>query len=63
MEYIDEQLGVTSKTLAEFIFDLIKKSQSVMDFENKLKENDAEIPDDIVNSLYALITNLIPQKF
>ncbi len=34
-----------------------------MDFENKLKENDAEIPDDIVNSLYALITNLIPQKF
>lgn len=60
MEQLDEQMGVTSKTLAEFIYDLIKKSKSVMDFENKLKENDADIPNDIVNSLYAQITKLIP---
>ena len=55
-------MGVTSKTLAEFIYDLIKRSKSVMDFENKLRENDADIPSDIVNSLYAQITKLIPFK-
>ena len=56
-------MGVSSKILAEYVYDLIKKSKSVMDFENKLKENDAEIPNDIVNNLYAQITKLIPQKY
>lgn len=56
-------MGVSSKTLAEFIYDLIRRSKSVMDFENKLRENDADIPNDIVNNLYAHITKLIPSKY
>lgn len=63
MEETDELMGITNKTLAEFIYDMIKISKSVMDFEIKLKENDADIPNDIINSLYAKITKFIPNKY
>eukprot|EP00351_Strombidinopsis_sp_SopsisLIS2011_P001165 CAMPEP_0116888216 /NCGR_PEP_ID=MMETSP0463-20121206/23081_1 /TAXON_ID=181622 /ORGANISM="Strombidinopsis sp, Strain SopsisLIS2011" /LENGTH=87 /DNA_ID=CAMNT_0004552445 /DNA_START=22 /DNA_END=285 /DNA_ORIENTATION=+ len=51
------------KTLAEFVLDLAKKSETVNDFQSKLEENGAEFEIELINSIYAYVTKMLPGLF
>ena len=61
----DRELGIKDKVLAEFILNLAKQSQGVDQFHGKLEENDSadELGIDLINSIYALVTRLLPSAF
>ena len=57
---LEEEIGLRDKTLSEFVLTLARDSKSVNDFEKALEENGAEFTIDLINSLYAMITRLLP---
>ena len=61
----DRELGVKDKVLAEYILDLAKSSRGVNQFIDKLNENGSadELGVDLINSIYALVTRLLPHAF
>ena len=61
----DRELGVKDKILAEYILDLAKSSHGVKEFIDKLNENGSadELGIDLINSIYALVTRLLPHAF
>ena len=61
----DRELGVKDKVLAEYILDLAKSSRGVNQFHDKLNENGQadELGIDLINSIYALVTRLLPHAF
>ena len=63
MSEMDQSLQIRDKTLAEFILDLAKASTSVMNFEKKLEENGAEFSIELISTMYALITKMLPECF
>ena len=63
MSDIDTSIGVKDKVLAEFVLDLAKKSASVAQFEKLLEEYEAEFSIDLVNSIYATVTRMLPEHF
>ena len=60
MLHLEKEIGVKDKTLAEFVLSLARKSTNVADFEKMLDSNEADFPIDLINSLYAMITRVIP---
>ena len=59
---LDAHLGVSDKTLAEFIIDLAQKHPELGAFRAALDENGAEFPSSFASSLLALITKMMPKK-
>ena len=59
---LDNHLGVSDKTLAEFIIDLAKKNPELPAFRAALDENGAEFPQSFAQSLLALIQRLMPKE-
>lgn len=60
---LDNHLGVSDKTLAEFIIDLAQQhSDSVPAFRAALDENGAEFPASFAASLHALVQKMTPKK-
>lgn len=55
---LDNHLGMSDKTLADFIIHLAKESNSLSKFQSKLNENGAEFPEALTSSLYRIITSL-----
>ncbi|KAK2398269.1 RNA helicase [Trifolium repens] len=59
---LESHTGTGDKVLAEFITDLGHSSESVEEFDAKLKENGAELPDYFVRTLLTIIHAILPPK-
>ena len=59
---LDNHLGLSDKTLAEFIIHLEEGTTSCAAFEAKLKANGAEFPSALAQSLFRLIQQMKPAK-
>ncbi|CAE6067886.1 unnamed protein product [Arabidopsis arenosa] len=59
---LETHLGSAEKVLAEFIIDLGRHSETVDEFDKKLKEEGAEMPDYFVRSLLTTIHGIYPPK-
>ncbi|KAL1210055.1 putative pre-mRNA-splicing factor ATP-dependent RNA helicase DEAH5 [Cardamine amara subsp. amara] len=59
---LETHLGSADKTLAEFIIDLGRKSETVDEFDKKLKKAGAEMPDYFVRSLLTVIHGIYPPE-
>ena len=55
---LENNLGISEKTLSEFIIDLAKGKKSVKDFKAALDANDAEFPMSLVETLWGIIQRL-----
>lgn len=60
---MDRSLSLKDKTLAEFVLDLAKKSETVDIFQSSLEENGAEFEIELVNTIYAYVTKMLPDLF
>jgi hypothetical protein len=63
MSEMDQALSIRDKVLAEFILNLAKRSTSVMHFEQLLEENEADFSIELISTMYALITKMLPEHF
>ena len=59
---LDAHLGVSDKTLAEFIIDLAQKHPELGAFRAALDENGAEFPASFASNLLALVAKMMPKK-
>ena len=59
---LDNHVGVSDKTLAEFIVHLSKKAKSVDDFKAKLSANGADFDHSFVENLQHIIQRMAPAK-
>ncbi|KAL4563815.1 hypothetical protein LXL04_027861 [Taraxacum kok-saghyz] len=59
---LESHLGFGDKVLAEFITEIGRKCQTVDEFDSKLKENGAEMPDYFVHTLLKIIHAILPPK-
>ena len=59
---LESHLGFGDKVLAEFITEIGQKCQTVDEFDSKLKENGAEMPDYFVHTLLKIIHAILPPK-
>ncbi|KAF3321112.1 putative pre-mRNA-splicing factor ATP-dependent RNA helicase [Carex littledalei] len=57
---LESHVGVADKVLAEFITELGRSSTSVSEFDKKLKENGADMPDYFVRTLLTIIHAILP---
>ena len=63
MNEMERALEIRDKVLAEFVLDLAKNSKTVMEFEKQLETNGAEFSVELISSMYALITKMLPECF
>lgn len=59
---LETHVGCGDKVLAEFITELGRKSETVEEFDAKLKENGAEMPDYFVRTLLTIIHAILPPR-
>ncbi|PPD85217.1 hypothetical protein GOBAR_DD17877 [Gossypium barbadense] len=59
---LESHVGFADKVLAEFITDMGRHSNTVDEFDAKLKENGAELPDYFVRTLLTIIHAILPPK-
>ncbi|KVH93972.1 probable pre-mRNA-splicing factor ATP-dependent RNA helicase DEAH5 [Cynara cardunculus var. scolymus] len=59
---LESHLGFGDKVLAEFITEIGRKCGTVDEFDSKLKENGAEMPDYFVRTLLKIIHAILPPK-
>ncbi|XP_041021347.1 probable pre-mRNA-splicing factor ATP-dependent RNA helicase DEAH5 [Juglans microcarpa x Juglans regia] len=59
---LETHLGFGDKVLAEFITELGRDCETVDEFDAKLKENGAEMPDYFVRTLLTIIHAILPPK-
>ncbi|KAL3644364.1 hypothetical protein CASFOL_012296 [Castilleja foliolosa] len=59
---LETHLGFGDKVLAEFITEMGRNCEIVDDFDSKLKENGAEMPDYFVRTLLTIIHAILPPK-
>ncbi|KAL0333765.1 UNVERIFIED_CONTAM: putative pre-splicing factor ATP-dependent RNA helicase DEAH5 [Sesamum angustifolium] len=59
---LETHLGFADKVLAEFITEVGRNCQTVDEFDAKLKENGAEMPDYFVRTLLTIIHAILPPK-
>ena len=57
---LENHLGIADKTLSEFIVELSKGKASVKEFRLALRENGADMPDSLVETLWAIIQRMLP---
>ena len=55
-------LGLSEKTLSEFIIDLSKGKRSVKEFQSSLNKNGAELPAALVETIWNIIQRLMPAQ-
>ncbi|GFP84485.1 probable pre-mRNA-splicing factor ATP-dependent RNA helicase [Phtheirospermum japonicum] len=59
---LETHLGFGDKVLAEFITEMGRNCETVDEFDSKLKENGAEMPDYFVRTLLTIIHAILPPK-
>ena len=55
---LENHLGISEKTLAEFIINLASGTNSVKEFQKALVSNKAEMPESLVQTLWNVIQRL-----
>lgn len=55
---LENHLGISEKTLAEFVIDLAKGKASVKEFQKALTANHAEMPESLVHTIWSVIQRL-----
>ncbi len=60
MGELNSQVGIKDKTLAEFVLSLAKKASSVDQFGTQLAANGADFDQDLINTIYAVVTRIFP---
>ena len=55
-------LGLSEKTLSEFIIDLSKGKRTVKEFQSSLNKNGAELPASLVETIWNIIQRLMPAQ-
>ena len=55
---LESHLGISEKTLAEFIIELASGKRSLKDFKQALASNGAEMPDSLVQTIWNVIQRL-----
>jgi len=63
LDVIERALEIRDKVLAEFVLSLALKTSSVMQFEAMLAESGAEFSVELISSMYAIITKMLPENF
>ena len=63
MAELERALDVKDKVLAEFVLDLAKQCRSVAEFEKLLEEYEAEFSIELINTIYATVTRMLPEYF
>lgn len=58
---LESHLGIKDKVLAEFIIELVKKSNDQKSFEQELDLCEAELPADLITKLFSLIKKMLPK--
>ena len=58
---LENNLGMGDKTLAEFVIDIALTCENFKDFDKKLRENGAELPNDFVDKIHRLVRHLHPK--
>ena len=58
---LDNHIGVSDKTLAEFVIDLAQRFPALPAFRSALEENGAEFPAPFAASLLTLVTKMTPK--
>lgn len=61
-EELETHLCVGDKVLAEYITELGRNCESVEEFDSKLKEDGAELPDYLLRTLLAIIHAILPPR-
>ncbi|KAK9841672.1 hypothetical protein WJX74_009878 [Apatococcus lobatus] len=59
---LEVHLGLSEKTLSEFIIDLSKGKRSVKEFQSSLNKNGAELPASLVETIWNIIQRLMPAQ-
>ncbi|XP_019173426.1 PREDICTED: probable pre-mRNA-splicing factor ATP-dependent RNA helicase DEAH5 [Ipomoea nil] len=59
---LETHIGVGDKVLAEFITEMGRNCETVEEFDEKLKESGAEMPDYFVRTLLTIIHAILPPK-
>ena len=62
MSELHSSVGIKDKTLAEFVLNLARKAPTVAAFETELKQNEADFEQDLVNTIYAVVTRIFPRQ-
>ena len=55
-------VGIRDRTLAEFVLSMARKSHNVDAFGKELAANGAEFEQDLVNTIYAIVTRIFPRS-
>ena len=59
---LENNLGLADKTLAEFIIEISKGKANAKEFKAGLRKEGAELPDPLVETLWAVIQRMMPGK-
>ena len=59
---LEVHLGLSEKTLSEFIIDLSKGTKTLKEFQAKLNKNGAELPAQLVETIWNIIQRLMPAQ-
>lgn len=59
---LEVHLGLSEKTLSEFIIDLSKGKRNVKEFQSSLNKNGAELPASLVETIWNIIQRLMPAQ-
>jgi len=55
-------VGIKDKTLAEFVLSMARKAPNVDDFGKDLQANGADFDQDLVNTIFAVVTRIFPAQ-
>ncbi|GAB9463862.1 ATP-dependent helicase HrpA [Globisporangium polare] len=59
---LENHLGMSDKTLAEFIIDMVRESASSTRFLAAIKENDLPLQPSLAENLYRIVNTMAPRK-
>lgn len=59
---LENHLGMSDKTLAEFIVDMVRQSSSCSAFLATIKENDLPLPGALAENLFRIVVAMTPSK-
>ena len=59
---LENHIGISNETLAEFIIDLKKRSKDIKEFEKQLNDNQAEFDITLIQSLWRMIEAMAPKQ-
>ena len=62
MTELQRELGIEDRVLAEFILNLAIHSTTVDEFSRKLDEKQADLNQDLINTIFAVTTRILPRK-